>query len=183
MLVIFFLAGALAIAATILAITRVNAVHALLYLIASLLALGVAFFTLGAPFAAVLEVVVYAGAIAVLLLFVVMMLNLGRESEQEERALLVPRLWSGPAILVLAISILLAYLYVAGPWAPAVQTAVRSGSAIISPKEVGKVVFSRYLLGVEAASFLLLAGAVGAFHVGRRSIERREPEVSAKEAS
>ena len=54
-----------------------NAVHALLYLVVSLLAVAVVFFTLGAPFVAALEVIIYAGAIMVLFVFVVMMLNLG----------------------------------------------------------------------------------------------------------
>ena len=60
-----------------LTITRLNAVHALLYLVVSLLAVAVAFYTMGAPLVAALEVIIYAGAIMVLFIFVVMMLNLG----------------------------------------------------------------------------------------------------------
>src|SRR5208283_5927867 len=77
---IFYIAGAVAILSTILMLTRLNLVHALLYLIVSLLAVAVDFFALGAPFAAALEAIVYAGAIMVLFLFVVMMLNIGRHA-------------------------------------------------------------------------------------------------------
>ena len=58
-------------------ITRLNAVHALLYLVVSLLAVAMVFFILGAPFVAALEVIIYAGAIMVLFIFVMMMLNIG----------------------------------------------------------------------------------------------------------
>ena len=67
---LFYIASAVALAATILAMTRANAIHALIYLIVSLLAIAVIFFLIGAPFAAALEIVVYAGAIMVLFVFV-----------------------------------------------------------------------------------------------------------------
>src|SRR5205809_3241237 len=95
----FYIAGAVAVAATILAITRLNAIHALLYLIVSLLAVAVVFFSIGAPFIAALEVIVYAGAIMVLFVFVVMMLNLGPQTIAIERRWLSPGIWTGPSIL------------------------------------------------------------------------------------
>jgi NADH-quinone oxidoreductase subunit J len=76
----FYLAAVVAVLATVMALTRLNAVHALLYLIVSLLAVSLVFFTLGAPFIAALEVIIYAGAIMVLFVFVIMMLNLGPQS-------------------------------------------------------------------------------------------------------
>ena len=68
---VFYAASAIAIAATLLMLTRLNAVHALLYLIISLIAVAVIFYCLGAPFVAALEVIIYAGAIMVLFVFVV----------------------------------------------------------------------------------------------------------------
>ncbi len=82
--ILFYITAALAVLATILVITRANAVHSLLYLIISLLAVAVIFFLLGAPFVAVLEVIIYAGAIMVLFVFVIMMLNLGRQAERQK---------------------------------------------------------------------------------------------------
>ena len=81
----FYISGAVAIVATVLAISRLNAIHALLYFIVSLLAAGAVFFALGAPFVAALVVIVNAGAIMVLFVFVVMMLNLGPQAIEQER--------------------------------------------------------------------------------------------------
>ncbi len=74
----FYICGLIAILATLRVITHTNPVHALLYLIISLLAISGVFFSLGAYFAGALEIIVYAGAIMVLFVFVVMMLNPGR---------------------------------------------------------------------------------------------------------
>ena len=76
---LFYIAAAVALLATVLALSRANAAHALIYLIVLLLAVAVVFFLMGAPFAAALEIVIYAGAIMVLFVFVIMMLNVGRE--------------------------------------------------------------------------------------------------------
>ena len=78
-------------------LTRLNAVHALLYLVVSLLAVAVVFYAFGAPFVAALEVIIYAGAIMVLFVFVVMMLNFGQSATATERSWLTPAMWIGPA--------------------------------------------------------------------------------------
>ena len=80
----FYFAAGVAVVATLRVITNTNPVHALLYLIVSLLAVSMCFFSLGAPFAGVLEIIVYAGAIMVLFVFVVMMLNLGPAASVQE---------------------------------------------------------------------------------------------------
>ena len=85
MQIAFYIAAAVALFSTVMTITRLNAVHALLYLVMSLLAGAVLFFTLGAPFVAALEVIIYAGAIMVLFIFVVMLLNLGEQATETER--------------------------------------------------------------------------------------------------
>ena len=159
-LTLFYIASAVALLATIFALTRTNAAHALIYLIVSLLAVAVIFFLLGAPFAAALEVVIYAGAIMVLFVFVIMMLNLGEEGVERERARLHPTVWLLPSILS---AILLAeMLFVLSK-----QESTTTG-ALVSAKQVGLTLFGPYVLAVEIASMLLLAGLVGAYHVGRR---------------
>ena len=87
-------------------ITHTNPVHALLYLIVSLLAISAVFFSLGAYFAAALEIIVYAGAIMVLFVFVVMMLNLGNV-QQQERDWMKPTVWIGLGLLSLALLVVL----------------------------------------------------------------------------
>ena len=86
----FYFAAGVAVLATLRVITNSNPVHALLYLIISLLAISMTFFSLGAPFAGALEIIVYAGAIMVLFVFVVMMLNLGPAVVEQERKWLTP---------------------------------------------------------------------------------------------
>lgn len=164
----FLAAAAVAILATVLAVTRLDAVHALLYLIVSLLAVAVIFYTLGAPFAAALEVIVYAGAIVVLFVFVVMMLNLGRAAVERERAWTRPGMWIGPGLLAL---ILLAELATVLAGAPPAAGGMRE----IGPRAVGAALFGPYLLAVELASLLLLAGLVGAYHLGRRGPAEQQP--------
>ena len=165
----FDIAAIVAVAATVATLTRLNAVHALLYLIVSLLAVAVAFYALGAPFAAALEVIVYAGAIMVLFVFVVMLLNLGKEAVRQERRLLTPSMWIGPGVLSAILVAELLWLLLAGTGGSHLAEAV-------SPRQVGIELFGPYLLGVELASMLLLAGLVAAYHLGWRKPSR--PEVS-----
>jgi NADH-quinone oxidoreductase subunit J len=158
-LTLFYLSALVAIAATFMVVIQCNTVYALLYLIVSLLASGFIFYLLGAFFAAVLEVIIYAGAVIVLFVFVVMMLNLGSKTIEQERQWLCPGIWHGPAALC---AILFAELLV---------TLTRSGAheagRIVESKTLGIALFGPYLLAVETASMLLLAGLVGAYHLGR----------------
>ncbi len=151
--------------ATALTITRHAPAHALLYLIVSLLAVAVVFFTLGAPFAAVLEVLVYAGAIMVLFVFVLMMLNLGETAVAQERLWLKPSMWIGPALMS---TVLLAEM----AWLMA-SDALQVAGKTVDAKAVGIALYGPYLLAVELASMLLLAGLVCAYHIGRREPDER----------
>jgi NADH-quinone oxidoreductase subunit J len=157
---VFYIAAAVALISTMMVITRLNAIHALLYLIVSLLAVAVIFFTLGAVFAAALEVIIYAGAIMVLFVFVVMLLNLGPSATAQESQWLSLRAWIGPAILALVLVGELAFIIARG------SLRVPAAGAV-EPKQVGVALYGPYLLGVELASLLLLAGMVGAYHLGR----------------
>ncbi len=107
----------------------------------------------------------------VLFVFVVMMLNLGPQAIAQERGWLAPGMWLGPCLLA---AVLLAELvYILG-----VAGDSSVGGRTVDSKAVGIALFGPpYLLGVELASLLLLAGLVGAYHLGRRSLElqpRRE---------
>jgi NADH-quinone oxidoreductase subunit J len=158
--IIFYIAAAVAFLSTLLAITRHNAIHALLYLILSLLAISVIFYILGAPFIAALEVIIYAGAIMVLFIFVIMMLNIGLEDELEKRWL-KPRMWILPSVL--AAILLVNFIWVL----KTVQHETIAGQ-VVSPRQVGISLFTTYLLAVEIAAILLLAGIIGAYHLGKQ---------------
>ncbi|WP_119079693.1 NADH-quinone oxidoreductase subunit J [Chitinophaga alhagiae] len=158
----FYIAAAIAILSTAMVITRYNIMHALLYLIVSLLSVAVIFYIYGAPFMAALEVIIYAGAIMVLMIFFVMMLNLGQQSAGDERHWLTPRVWIGPALLCLFLLAELVYLIMQPPAPPAGEI------VMVDPKAVGKSLFGPYILAVELAGMLLMAGIVGAYHLGRQ---------------
>ena len=162
----FYIAGAVAVLSTLLMLTRINVVHALLYLIVSLLGVAVVFYVLGAPFVAALEAIVYAGAIMVLFLFVVMMLNLGKHAAEEEKQWLTRGIWTGPVTLASILIIEVVYL--------SRGSTVGLGIGAVQPKEVAIALFGPYLIGVELASMLLLAGLVGAYHLGFRKAEKPE---------
>ncbi len=158
---IFYISAAIAILTTLLAITRANAIHALLNLIVSLLAVAVIFFVLGAPFIAALEVIIYAGAIMVVFVFAVMMVNAGDDVMTQERRWLQPAGWIVPAICSAILLGQIVYVLLSG------KTAAL-GTGMVSPKQVGIALYGPYLLGVELASMLLLSGLVGAYHLGHR---------------
>jgi NADH-quinone oxidoreductase subunit J len=157
---LFYIAAGVSLISSILAVTRYNAAHALVYLIISLLASAIIFFVLGAPFAAVLEVLIYAGAIMVLFVFVIMMLNLGKRGDNREQEWLHPSMWIVPSVLCLILLIEITLVLQTGDRALLGES--------ISPKAVGIQLFGPYVLAVEIASMLLLAGLVGAYHLGRR---------------
>jgi len=158
--VVFYVSAGIAIISTLMVITRLNAVHALIYLIISLLAVAVIFYTQGAPFAAALEIIIYAGAIMVLFVFVVMMLNLGPVTMEQERSWLRPKMWLGPTVLAAVLLAELVYIIRRVP--------PTAGAEVVGTKLLGLTLFGPYLLGVELASMLLLAGLVGAYHLGLR---------------
>jgi NADH-quinone oxidoreductase subunit J len=161
MIMIFFSAAAVTLIATALAITRANPVHGLLNFVVSLLSMAVIFFTLGAPFAAALEVMVYAGAVVVLFLFVVMMLSLDRRAASREREWMARPVWVLPFLFVAVLGGLLARIMLFSPGDDAAP-------AVITPQAVGARLFTTEIAAVELASMLLLAGLIGAFHMGRK---------------
>lgn len=168
----FYIAAAVAVIATLMVLVSANVFHALLYLVVSLLSVALIFFVLGAPFVAALEVIVYAGAIVVLFVFVVMMLNLGKESVAQEKRWLAPRTWLGPAAFSLLLLAELAYVL----WRPGAA----AGSAV-GPQAVGIALFGPYVLGVELSSMLLLAGLVGVLHIARPEQETKTKPVPENE--
>ncbi|MEC4748472.1 NADH-quinone oxidoreductase subunit J [Methylomicrobium sp. Wu6] len=165
---LFTIAAAVAVFATLMMITGFNAVHSLLYLILSLLAVGIIFFLLGAYFAAVLEVIIYAGAIMVIFVFVIMMLNQGQKTVDQEHEWLTPGMWIVPSLLAL---VLLGEILVV----IAVGGNAETGQ-LVNSKQVGIALYGPYLLAVELASMLLLAGLVGAYHLGKPIIKRNRQE-------
>ncbi|MBC7963816.1 MAG: NADH-quinone oxidoreductase subunit J [Steroidobacteraceae bacterium] len=157
---IFYLLAATAVIATILAITEKHPVHAILYLVTSLFSMAVIFYLLMAPLVAAFEVILYAGAIMVLFLFVIMMLDLGHPEKG-----LSPgwREWL-PALLLSSVSI--GSLIVAVISRHATVAAYPSALPI---RAVAMRLFQEHGLAVELVSLQLLFALVGALYLGKQS--------------
>lgn len=163
---LFYIAAAVSVLATLRVVTHLHAVHALLYFVVSILALAVIFFLLGAPFAAALEIIIYAGAIMVLFIFVVMLLNQGPLTIEQEQRWLSPGMWAGPSLLAIVLLGEVAFIILSEELPP--------GDIVrISPKEISISLYGPYVIALELASMLLLPGLIGAYHFGRREGKER----------
>jgi NADH-quinone oxidoreductase subunit J len=155
---LFYILAAVTVIGTILAITEKHPVHAIVYLVTSFFSLATIFFLLSAPLIAMFEVIIYAGAVMVLFMFVIMMLDLGRTDEAKRPPL---RQWLLPVILggIILVSIgMLAAGYVTNPHAP----------GAITVRDFAVILFRKYGVAVEIISMQLLFAVVGALYLGRR---------------
>ena len=161
---IFYILAATALIATLLAITEKHPVHAILYLVTSLFAVAVIFFLLMAPLVAAFEVIIYAGAIMVLFLFVIMMLDLGHPEKG-----LSPH-WHEwlPALTLAAVGFSALLILVVSR-----QTAAVAAQSL-PIREVARQLYLRYGLAVELISLQLLFALVGALYLGRRPSSPQE---------
>ncbi|HLO24981.1 MAG TPA: NADH-quinone oxidoreductase subunit J [Geobacteraceae bacterium] len=155
---IFYILAVITVIATLFAITEKHAVHAIVYLVTSFFSLAVIFYLLGAPLVAVFEVIIYAGAIMVLFLFVIMMLDLGHPEKAERPGM---KDW-WPAVVLGAV-ILGAASAMFAVRSPGVPAGVPFGI-----RDFALVLFRKYGIAVEIISMQLLFALVGALYLGRR---------------
>jgi NADH-quinone oxidoreductase subunit J len=155
---LFYILAVVTIIGTVMAITEKHPVHAIVYLVTSFFSLAMIFFLLAAPLIAMFEVIIYAGAVMVLFMFVIMMLDLGRPSEA---GLPGVRQWILPSVLggIILLSIM--------------AVAVRHFSApdthgIISITDFSVTLFRKYGIAIEIISMQLLFAVVGALYLGRK---------------
>ncbi|CAL4320250.1 NADH-quinone oxidoreductase subunit J [Buchnera aphidicola (Protaphis terricola)] len=156
---VFYIFSCIAIISTFLVIIQKSAVYSLLYLIISLLSISGIFFTIGAFFAGALEVIIYAGAIIVLFVFIIMTLNFNDKDEMKEKKYLRPIFWIIPSILSFSLLVLMTY----------VIFFLKNKQIYFSEfniKNIGISLFGPYLLLIELSSFLLLSALVVVFHIG-----------------
>jgi NADH-quinone oxidoreductase subunit J len=154
--VIFYALAIVILVSTLLAITRRQPVHAVLYLIVAFLGTAVLFFLLGAPLLAAFMVIIYAGAIMVLFLFVVMLFQ-----QSPKGAGLLPQ-W-GPATLlgVVFLAVVVAMVF-KDP-----SSGIVLHGAVVQPRDFGHFLFDRYWLAVEIVSILLLVALVAITQLGK----------------
>lgn len=161
---IFYIVSFIAVVSALLVVLNRNAVYSVIFLVLTFLSLASLFLLLEAYFLAVLEILIYAGAIMVLFLFVVMLLNVGRE-EALPRLMQVQRGFSLLLILLffLGLTLLILQGTVALPESKATAT-------VGSVTAVGEVLFSKYLFPFEVASLLLLVALIGTVYLAKRKI-------------
>ena len=162
--IVFDVAAAVAILFSAFMVLARNPVKSVLALVVAFFALSICYVLLYAPFIAAIQVIVYAGAILVLFLFVLMLLNVGREPP-ERASRPIQTFLSGVGIVVFA-AFLLSALRHSGIATP--QPLASQPVALGDPAALSKTLFSEYLLHFEAVSVLLLAALVGAFVLARR---------------
>jgi len=157
--IFFYILAAVVLVATLMAITARHTVHAIIYLATSFFALAAIFYLLGAPLVAVFEVIIYAGAIMVLFLFVIMMLDTGKW--ETARAPSMAEWW--PALLMGAITLAAMFTLFA------IKTPEEiTGWSYIDARQFSLVLFRKYGVAVEVISLQLLFALVGALYLGRR---------------
>ena len=157
--ILFYLLAAVTLIGTLCAITARQAVRAIVYLVTSFFALALIFYLLGAPLVAAFEVIIYAGAIMVLFLVVIMMLELAHPEK-----LAKPRLSEWWPALILMLVVIGSVAVLAAARQPAPPAAFHG----ITVREFSVTLFKRYGVAVEVISMQLLFALVGALYLGRR---------------
>jgi NADH-quinone oxidoreductase subunit J len=162
---LFLVFGAIALGAAITMIFQRNSVHAALLLIVNLLAISVLFLTLGAEFLFVSQIIVYAGAIVILFLFVIMLLGVARDEVLlEPRRFQVRQLVIGGIVAVVLVAGLSGVLQSGRLGDPLPDAAVGFGSA----ESIGEVLFRSYLVPFEITGLLLLVATIGILMLAKR---------------
>ncbi len=162
--VAFYIVAALILGFGVLVITAKSAVHSILFLVADFLCVAALYVMLQAQFLAVIQVMVYAGGIMVLYLFVVMLVNLKRPPEAHRDPHRLGRLG---AVLAAAIFVELAAIFAVGWTKPAAVAGTLSPNNV---EQIGRALYTEYLIPFELASVLLLVAMIGAIILAKREL-------------
>ena len=170
-LILFYVFAAIAVGTTLLVVVQSNPVHSVLLLIGSFIGLAGLYVLLEAPFVAVIQIIVYAGAIMVLFLFVVMLLNAPREEVVRASVLESGAMRVVGGLLALAFAAELAWALTRS------RTLAVAGAASGSPfsvPQIGQRLFQEYAFAFEATSILILVAMLGAITLAGRHLSRND---------
>ena len=197
-LLVFLVIGTIAVASTILVVTMRNPVHSALFLLLTFLCVAVLFVIKSAEFVAAVQVLVYAGGVMVLFLFVVMLINYRQLPEEK----MTSPVWLGGLGVGLALFVLLAVVVRPGAWHEPVPDAATKLSTVTetymvddpanpgavvqrtreignrNAEAVGMALYSEYLVPFEVASLFLLVAMIGAIVIGKRELSAEEEEAT-----
>ena len=162
--ILFYIFALLAIIAGLSVVLQRTPVYSALSLIVVLASLAVIFLLLGAPFIAMVQVIVYAGAIMVLFVLVIMLLNAGHEGPSQHRAKFAR--WAGPPLLLAFVAEFAVLV-----WKHFGLTATGSAQALdASPAAIGRLLFRGYALPFEVTSILILVAILGAVVLAKKQL-------------
>lgn len=167
-LFVFLVLALIAIAAAVAMLLSRNTVYSALFLIMNFLAIAVIYLTLGAPFVALAQITVYAGAIMVLFLFVIMMLGAEKLKEQE------PLKWQRPLAMVLGLTLIIEGVYALITRIGTQMLINAPTEALADPKAIGTLLYTKYSLPFEITSIILLVAAIGAVVLTRGGKKEEE---------
>jgi NADH-quinone oxidoreductase subunit J len=171
--VLFYLFGGATVVSSLAVVTQRNPMHSVLMLIASFVALAGLYINLDSPFTAVTQIIVYAGAIMVLFLFVVMLLNAPREDVASPYGPAYVTLTTGPrrAFAVLSVILLAELAYAMSQFVSGSQPSGPAAAAHVSSvRQIGIAIFTDYSLAFEATSVLILVAMVGAVVLAKKKL-------------
>ena len=169
----FYVLGGLTVLASLAVIGQRNPMHSVLLLIVSFGGLAGLYVTLDSPFAAVTQIVVYAGAIMVLFLFVVMLLNAPREDVPSAYGPSYVSLTAGPRRLfvLLTVALVAELVWAVKQWEPRVfERGAQAGQSISSVRDIGISLFTDHAFAFEVTSVLILVAMVGAVVLAKKQV-------------
>lgn len=155
-ILVFIIVGIIAVASAVGMVLSRNSVYAALFLILNFITVGLLYLILGAPFIALAQITVYAGAIMVLFLFVIMLLGT-KKLEKEE-----PLRWQRPLVIVLAAALIIEGVYVLLTKFGLQLSSTPVVAELADPKTVGLLLYQKFSLPFEVTSIILLVAAIGA---------------------
>lgn len=162
--ILFFIVAFLAIASAVYFVFAKNPMYAILSLIVTMFSIAGMYILLNAQFLGIVQIIVYTGAIMVLFLYILMMLNLNKEDESKKDNL--PKFIGIFSVCILFVGMLGAYKGLSG------NTVAESNidHSVGLTKNLGRLLFNEYVLPFELASILILAGIVGAVLIGKKDL-------------
>ena len=161
--ILFFVLAAIAVISAVSMLLSKNAIYSAMFLVLNFLTIAVIYLLLNAAFIAMVQITVYAGAIMVLFLFVIMLLGAERAARGESLA------WQAPLAILLAGLLVLEFAYVLfSRQRGLLESFEKVAEGFGSPSAIGALLFNRYLIPFEVTSILLLIAMVGAIIITRK---------------
>jgi NADH-quinone oxidoreductase subunit J len=164
--IMFYILALGGVASALLVITRRNPIISAIYLIVNFFCLAGIYLTLHAQFIAVVQILVYAGAIMVLFVFVIMLLNLG-----DERTLKEGFSWKKVVAIGLGFGVLMELVYIFIMPTGSTTIELERATEIGTVESIGRVLFTRFLYPFEVTSLLLTAAIIGAIVLAKKNLD------------